>query len=63
MCRGMVHHPASCLTGRMPGRPDREDLERARSFALAVDRHLEDGASMPMAEGIKDAITPKWGFL
>lgn len=62
MCRGMVHHPAPCLTGRMPARPNREDLERARSFALAVDRHLRSGASGAMAEGRKDALIPNRGF-
>lgn len=62
LSRGMVHHPAPCLTGRMPDRPDENDLERARSFALAVDRHLKTGSSFPPAEGKKNVLKPGWGF-
>jgi len=60
--RGMVHHPAPCLKGRMPDRPDRDDLAQARSFALAVDRRLKAGSPGPMPEGAKDVLKPGWGF-
>ena len=62
MGRGTVHHPAPCLIGRMPDRPNQGDLERARLFAIAVDKHLQAGRSGPMPESSKDALTPQWGF-
>jgi flavodoxin/ferredoxin len=62
LVHGMVHHPAPCLIGRMPGRPNQEDLGRARSFALAVDRHLQAGGSGVIPEGNKDALSLNWGF-
>jgi flavodoxin len=62
MGRGMVHHPAPCLIGRMPGRPDRADLERAREFAESFDDHLQTGRPIPVSVGSKDALIPGWGF-
>ena len=62
LVHGTVHHPAPCLIGRMPGRPNQEDLGRAHSFALAVDRHLQAGSSGVMLEGKKGALKLNWGF-
>ena len=62
MGRGMVHHPAPCLTGRLPNRPNQEDLAQARTFALAVDRHLQSGNTGTMPESRPDALKPTWGF-
>jgi flavodoxin/ferredoxin len=62
MGRGTVHHPAPCLTGRMPGRPDQSDLAKARLFAIALDDHLQTGRSVPVSAGRKDALTLRWGF-
>ena len=59
---GMVHHPAPCLTGRLPNRPNQEDLAQARTFALAVDRHLQSGNTGTMPESRPDALKPTWGF-
>jgi len=53
--RGSVHHPAPCLTGRLPGRPHADDLAKARAFALALDKHLASGAPGVMPESRKDA--------
>jgi NAD(P)H dehydrogenase (quinone) len=62
MSRGMVHHPAPCLTGRLPNRPNQEDLAQARNFADAVDRHLQSGNASAMPESRPDALKPTWGF-
>lgn len=62
MGRGTVHHPAPCLKGRMPDRPGRADLEAARSFALAVVRHLKSGNAGPMPESRPDALKATFGF-
>jgi flavodoxin/NAD-dependent dihydropyrimidine dehydrogenase PreA subunit len=62
MSRGMVHHPAPCLIGRLPNRPNSEDLAHARNFALAVDRHLQSGNKGTMPESRPDALKPTWGF-
>jgi flavodoxin/NAD-dependent dihydropyrimidine dehydrogenase PreA subunit len=62
MGRGMVHHPAPCLSGHLPNRPNQEDLAQARAFALAVDRHLQSGNAGPMPESRPDALKPTWGY-
>lgn len=59
---GMVHHPAPCLTGRLPNRPDSDDLLQARNFALAVERHLQSGNAGAMPESRPDALKFTWGF-
>jgi len=62
MSRGMVHHPAPCLIGRLPKRPNREDLAQAQTFALAVARHIQSGNAGTMPESRPDALKPTWGF-
>ena len=62
MGRGMVHHPAPCLIGRLPNRPHQEDLAQARTFALAVDRHLQSGNAGTMPDSRPDALKPTWGY-
>lgn len=62
LTRGEVHHPAPCLIGRMPGRPNAEDLAAARRFAAAVAEHVAAGRSGPVAESRPDAFRPRRGF-
>jgi NAD(P)H dehydrogenase (quinone) len=62
MSRGMVHHPAPCLIGRLPNRPNAKDLTEARTFALAVDKHLQSGNAGTMPESRPDALKPTLGF-
>jgi flavodoxin/ferredoxin len=62
MGRGTVHHPAPCIMGRMPGRPNQEDLGRARLFAESLLKHLQTAQFGPMPEGRKDALTLQVGF-
>ena len=62
LARGELHHPAPCLHGRMPGRPNAADLAQAREFAAAVLVHVTAGRAGPMAESRPDALKPRWGF-
>ncbi len=60
--RGTVHHPAPCLMGRMPERPDQKDLTHARVFAESLDDHLQSGRSGPVPETSRYALRRTWGF-
>jgi flavodoxin/NAD-dependent dihydropyrimidine dehydrogenase PreA subunit len=62
LCHGEVHHPAPCLIGRLPNRPNAEDLARARRFALAVAEHVSAGHSDPVAESRADTFMPTEKF-
>jgi flavodoxin/NAD-dependent dihydropyrimidine dehydrogenase PreA subunit len=62
LTRGELHHPAPCLVGRMPNRPDEEDLARARHFATAVAEHVTTGQSGPVAESRPDTFKLGKGF-
>lgn len=62
LARGEMHHPAPCLVGRMPNRPDEEDLARARRFATTVAEHLATGQPGPVAESRPDTFKPGGWF-
>lgn len=62
LARGELHHPAPCLLGRMPNRPNAEDFAEAWRFATAVIAHVEAGRSGPVAESRPDTFKPKAGF-
>lgn len=62
MSRGTVHHPAPCLIGRLPNRPNSGDLVQARAFALAVDKYIKSGSTGTMPESRADALKPVWGY-
>ncbi len=62
LIRGEVHHPAPCLLGHFRGRPNAEDLNRARRFATAVAEPISAVRSSPLAESRPEAIKPRWGF-
>lgn len=62
LARGELHHPAPCLHGRMPDRPDAEDFAQARRFATAVIEHVSAGRSGSVAESRSDAFKPRGGF-
>jgi ferredoxin/flavodoxin len=62
LARGQVHHPAPHMTGQFPGRPNAEDLTRARRFAVALAEHVSAGRSGPLPESRPDALKRRWGF-
>lgn len=62
LARGECHHPAPCLHGRMPGRPNAEDFAQARRFAKAVIEHVSAGRPGPVAESRSDAFQQRGGF-
>jgi len=62
LTRGELHHPAPCLHGRMPNRPNAEDFAQARRFATAVIEHVSAGRPGPVAESRPDTFKPRGGF-
>jgi flavodoxin/ferredoxin len=62
LIRGECFHPAPCFIGRYPGRPNAEDLARARRFALDVAEHVASGIPGPLAESRGDALKRGWGL-
>jgi len=62
LAHGELHHPAPCLVGRLPNRPDVEDLTSARDFALALAEHVTAGRPGPVAESRPDAFKPSERF-
>jgi flavodoxin/NAD-dependent dihydropyrimidine dehydrogenase PreA subunit len=62
LTRGELHHPAPCLRGRMPNRPNAEDFAEARRFATAVIEHVSASRPGPVAESRPDALKPRGGF-
>jgi flavodoxin/NAD-dependent dihydropyrimidine dehydrogenase PreA subunit len=60
--RGALYHPAPCFKGRFAGRPDAEDLARARRFAIAVAQHVSSAQNGALAESRPDAFKAKWAF-
>lgn len=62
LTRGEVRHPAPCLIGRMPNRPNEEDFARARRFALAAAEHISAGRPGLVAGSRPDTLRTKEGF-
>ena len=62
LARGELHHPAPCLQGRFPGRPNAEDFARARRFATALIEHVSAGSPDPVAESHPDTFKPGGRF-
>jgi len=62
LAHGELHHPAPCLIGRLPNRPNAQDLANARRFATSVAEHVSAGRAGPVAEGRRDALRPGRGF-
>ena len=62
LARGQVRHPAPRMTGQFPGRPNAQDLNQARRFAVAVAEHVSACRAGPLPESRPDALKPRWGF-
>lgn len=62
LTRGELHHPAPCMRGRMPNRPDAHDFAQVQRFAGAVIEHVSAGRPGPVAESRPDAFKPRGGF-
>ena len=62
LIRGECYHPAPCFIKRYPGRPNAEDLERARRFALNVAEHVSMGKTGLVARSRLDAFRKEWGL-
>lgn len=62
LARGQVHHPAPHMVGQFPGRPNEEDLARARHFADTVAEHVAAQRVDPLPGGRADAVVFHQGF-
>ena len=62
LARGECFHPAPCILGRFPGRPNAEDLEEARRFAGALAEHIATTRPGILPEGRTDALKPGHGL-
>lgn len=62
LARGEEYYSAPCIIGRFPGRPNAEDLDRARHFAEDMAEHVSAGGSGPLPESRPDALKRRWGF-
>jgi len=56
LVRGECFHPAPCFIHRYPGRPNSEDLKRARRFALNIAEHVSTGKNGLVARSRSDAL-------
>jgi len=62
LTRGELFYPLPCLLGRMPNRPNENDLLRTKLFASVVYEHVSDGRFGPMIESRPDTFKPRGGF-
>jgi len=62
LIRGECFHPAPCFIRRYPGRPNAQDLKRARRFALDVAEHVSMCKTGPVARSRPDALKKGWGL-
>jgi len=62
LTRGKLSHPAPCLVGRMPDRPNENDLTEVRRFASALAEHLSHNGAGTVVGSRPDAFTPGFGF-
>ena len=60
LIRGECFHPAPCFIHRYPGRPNSEDLKRARRFALNIAEHVSMGKNGLVARSRFDAFHKGW---
>jgi len=62
LTRGEIHHPAPCIVGKSPARPNKEDLDKARRFAVAVADHVASDRPGPLPESRPEALKQGKGF-
>ena len=62
LTRGEVHHPAPHMVGQFPGRPNRNDLEKARDFIKAVAEGVAAGYSGSLPQSRTEPLKSDWGF-
>jgi ferredoxin len=62
LARGEIYHPGPYIVGRFPGRPNDEDMDRARGFAASLVKHLAAGRTGALPESRPDALRAGWGF-
>jgi len=62
LARGEVHHPAPHMIGQFPGRPNEDDLARARQFAIAIAEYVSTESVGNLIQSRADYLKPGRGF-
>lgn len=58
ICKGTNHHPLPCINGQSPGRPNQNDLEKAKIFARSVIEGKGGGNGIALKENRNDLLKP-----
>lgn len=59
---GQVRHPAPCLVGKTPNRPNIDDLFKAKNFALTLSKSLGNNTVSHSHTSLKLGLKQKYGF-
>ncbi|NLT52636.1 MAG: 4Fe-4S binding protein [Ignavibacteria bacterium] len=59
---GKIHHPAPCLVGKTPNRPNEDDLNKAENFAFALSKYLSGHSVSHPNINDKQRLKHKMGF-
>lgn len=62
LIRGELFYPVPCVFGRNPGRPNMDDLSKARQFAQSVYKHIESNSANGMSEGSPKILNRRLNF-
>jgi len=62
LSHGELHHPAPCLKGRFPDRPNARDITQACRFATEIIEHVSTGRRGAIASSRPDTFKPSGGF-
>lgn len=62
LTRGEVHHPAPNMVGRFTGRPNRNDLDKAKKFIISIVEHVSAGKEFPLPESRTETLKSHWDF-
>lgn len=62
LIRGEQFYPVPCVLGRYPGRPNNEDLSKAKKFAQGIFKHGENGNTHPVNEGHPKILNKRFNF-
>jgi ferredoxin/flavodoxin len=62
LARGEVHHPAPHMIGQFMGRPNDDDLIRARQFAFTVAEHVSMSRDGLLLNNRPNVLKPGLGF-
>lgn len=62
LIRGELFYPVPCVFGRFPGRPNEEDLSKAKQFAQGVYKYIESNSTYYLNEGHPKILNRRLNF-